>query len=120
MVKSIRAFSSPEYDYYKLTKDFGLLKAGTIFYHDQDDDTYGSMANGCLKNCWTPDGNCFDRLCGGTVILHTDFINTDWFEKVERTVDSLAGALPCGCYTIEVNQFGSYKLQQFGGRPKWE
>lgn len=30
-LKSIRAFSDPQYDYYKLTKDFGLLKKARYF-----------------------------------------------------------------------------------------
>ena len=40
---TIRAFSDPKYNYYKLTCDLSLLKAGTIFYHDPDDRIYGSV-----------------------------------------------------------------------------
>ena len=114
---SIRAFSNPKYDYYRLTKDFGLLKAGTIFYHDPDDDVYGSIARGCLKNCWTPDGNCENSLCGGTVILHYDFINTDCFEKVERTPAVLMESLPQGYYDMEVHADGSWTLTKYGNKP---
>jgi len=45
---AIRAFSDPKYTYYRLTKDFGILKAGTIFYHDPSEQLYGSPAAGCL------------------------------------------------------------------------
>ena len=85
MKKFIKALSDPKYDYYRLTKDFGVLKAGAIFYHDPDDDVYGSIAQGCLKLCWTPDGNCYGSpaIAGETVILHYIFANTDWFEKVD-------------------------------------
>jgi len=48
---AIRAFSDPKYTYYRLTKDFGILKAGTIFYHDPSEQLYGSPAAGCLINC---------------------------------------------------------------------
>lgn len=111
---SIRAFSSPNYDYYRLTKNFGLLKAGTIFFHDSDDDMYGSAARGCLKNCWTPDGNCENGLCGGTVILHYDFVNTDWFEMAERTQVALADSLMPGHYEMDVHADGSWRLTKFG------
>lgn len=114
---SVRAFTNPNLDYYKLTKDFGLLKAGTIFYHDQDDDVYGSVAHGCLKNCWTPDGNTENGLCGGTVILHYNFIHTDWFEKVEFSPAVLMESLPQGHYTLEVQADGSWTIHKCGGKP---
>ena len=114
-VESIRAFSDPKYDYYKLTKDFGILKAGTIFYHDTDDHVYGSIAEGCLKNCWTPDGNCENRLCGGTVILHCNFINTDWFERVDRSQWIVMGTLPPGHYEMDVHADGSWNIHKCGG-----
>ena len=114
MAESIRALSSPEYDYYKLTKDFGLLKAGTVFYHDPNDHVYGSIANGCLKNCWTPDGDCENKLCGGTVILHYDFIKTDWFEKIERTPMVLMNTLKQGNYKMEVHADGSWDIHKYG------
>ena len=83
-VTSLRAFANDDYDYYELTKDFGKLKAGAIFYHDPEDTVYGSTAQGCLKLCWTQNGNCYSGLCGGTVILHYSFAKTDWFKKAER------------------------------------
>lgn len=111
---SIRAFSDPKYDYYRLTKDFGILKAGTIFYHDPDDNVYGSTANGCLKNCWMADGNCQSNICGGTVILHYDFVNTDWFEKTDRTAEILMSSLKVGKYELTVNADGGWILIKKG------
>lgn len=112
MAEAIRAFSDPDVDYYRLTKDFGLLKAGTIFYHDPDDHVYGSIAGGCLKNCWSPDGNCENALCGGTVILHNNFAETDWFEKVERTAESLLGNLKSGHYEMDVHADGTWEIRK--------
>lgn len=116
---SIRAFSDSKYDYYRLTKDFGRLKAGAIFYHDTDDTIYGSAAYGCLKNCWTPDGNCYNGLCGGTVILHYSFVESDCFQKVECTVDTITDALSCGYYTMEVHADGSVDIHKYGAKPEW-
>lgn len=109
--ESIRAFTNDEYDYYRLTQDFGLLKRGTIFYHDPYDNVYGSIAKGCLKNCWTPDGNCYGELAGGTVILHYDFVNTDLFKAVELV--DLGDLLP-GKYELIVHADGDYELQKKG------
>ena len=114
MCDSVRAFSKQEYDYYRLTKDFGLLKAGTIFYHDPDDHIYGSIAQGCLKNCWTPDGNCSNGLCGGTVILHYKFVDTDWFEKIPRTPSVLMNELESGRYEMVVRNDGSWQITKYG------
>lgn len=111
---SIRAFANPDYDYYRLTKDFGMLKAGTMFYHDPDDHVYGSLACGCLKNCWMPDGNCENMLCGGTVILHYDFSKTDWFEKVERTAEEMLNHLNCGHYEMDVHANGTWEIRKLG------
>ena len=78
-VHSIRAFSDPKYTYYRLTRDLGELKEGAIFYHDPDDSCLGSPAQGCIKLCWASNGNCY-RYCGGAVIFHWDFANSDlWF-----------------------------------------
>ena len=116
--KAVRAFVDPNYDYYRLTKDFVILKAGAIFYHDPDDNFYGSAANGCLKNCWTPDGDCCSgRLCGGTVILHYDYVNTDWFEKIERCPSELLTALKPGYYTMEVHADDTWTIQKYGSKP---
>jgi len=116
MREVIRAFSSPNYDYYRLTKDFGLLKAGTIFYHDPNDDIYGSVAEGCLKNCWTADGDCSGSICGGTVILHYHFVNTDLFEKVDRTINTLADSLRPGSYELNINGDGRWEIKKHGSR----
>ena len=100
----IKAFSDKKYDYYRLTKDFGVLKKGAIFYHDPDDHTRGSQRDGCLLLCWTPDGNCYGGICGGTVALHYSFAKTDWFEKV----DGVTGK------TIEKVKSHTRRAKQFG------
>ena len=87
-INSERAFSNPSHIYYRTTQDIGFLPAGTIFVHDEEDTLYGSMAQGCLKLCWTPSGNCFGNgeqmICGGTVIFHYSFAEkSGLFEKVE-------------------------------------
>lgn len=114
MCKSVRALVYPQYDYYRLTKDFGVLKAGTIFFHDPNDDVYGSVAQGCLKLCWTPDGGCYGGICGGTVILHYDFAKTDWFEEVARTTADLMRSLEAGSYKMEVHADGSWDIHKYG------
>lgn len=118
-VKAVRAFEYPQYDYYRLTRDLGPLKEGTIFFHDPDDHIYGSVAAGCLKNCWTTDGNCFPGndfgVCGGTVILHYSFANSDLFEKVERNEDTLMSSLSPGHYEMDVHANGRWELKKHGG-----
>lgn len=85
----IRAFSDNSYDYYELQTDLsGLVPKGAIFIHDIDDTENGSIANGCLKLCWTEQGNCYrgskGSLCGNTVVFHSDFINTPMFRLAKR------------------------------------
>lgn len=113
-VKTIKAFSDPYYDYYKLTKDLGCLPAGAIFYHDPDDDCFGSIAEGCLKLCWTPDGNCYGRLCGGTVILHCLFAESDLFEKVDFTASNILSAFTPGHYEMSVHADGTWSVNRTG------
>ena len=114
MAHSIRALTNTGYKYYRLTKDFGLLKAGTIFYHDPDDNIYGSIANGCLKLCWTPDGNCYSGLCGGTVILHYNFVYTDCFELINRNASTLGEVLDPGHYRLNVLTNGDWDIRKYG------
>lgn len=90
MSNGIRAFSDPRYDYYELQKDLeGLVPKGAVFVHDVDDKENGSIAQGCLKLCWTPDGNTYigDRgsLCAGTVIFHAAFRNTSMFRQISSS-----------------------------------
>lgn len=81
----IRAFSDDSYKYYRLKKDFGWLKAGAMFVYDPDDHMYGSTVHGCLKLCWTPDGDTYSGLCANTVFLHYLFCkDEEWFEEVYR------------------------------------
>lgn len=87
----MRAFSNMKYDYYELTIPLGrsnyggqyILPKGSIFVHDKDDDKLGSTAQGCLKLCWTPDGNCYGTICGDTVIFHASFKDSDLFRLVQ-------------------------------------
>jgi len=80
----MRALSNRKYDYYELLQDFGVLEKGAIFYHDKNDHMYGSIAEGCLKLCWTPDGDCYSGLCGDTIFLHYDFTkDEDLFRKLK-------------------------------------
>ena len=92
MSDGIRAFSDARYDYYELQKDLeGIVPAGAIFVHDTDDHQNGSLSNGCLKLCWTPDGNVYfgsrTGLAAGSVILHTAFIDTNLFRKIRSQED---------------------------------
>lgn len=94
----IRAFSNNKYDYYELTKAIGcryrgtktILPAGSVFVHDIDDHEQGSIAEGCLKLCWKPDGNCYGMLCANTVVLHAAFKDSDMFRIVQRGQNSKA------------------------------
>lgn len=87
---NVRAFSDPQYNYYELTKSLGLeddgrylLPAGSIFYHDKNDSVKGSIGAGCLKLCWTPDGNCYGRICGDCMAFHASFKDTNLFKLVQ-------------------------------------
>jgi len=80
--KKYKAFSNDNTDYYILMQDLDFLKAGAIFYHDRDDSVRGSIGAGCLKLCWTPDGNCYSGLCGDTVVFHAEFKNTTLFSRM--------------------------------------
>ncbi len=90
MIKGIKAFSLPQYDYYELLQDLGgIVPKGAIFVHDTNDNVSGSPAEGCLKLCWTPDGDVYlgtkGGVCGGTVIFHAEFRKSDMFRKVKGT-----------------------------------
>lgn len=92
MAEGIRAFSLPQYDYYELLQDLGgIVPKGAIFVHDTDDIVNGSLAKGCLKLCWTPDGNIYNgaktSICGGTVIFHAAFVDSNMFRKVTKGKD---------------------------------
>lgn len=100
MAKGIRAFSDPKYDYYELQHDLcGVVPKGAIFVHDKDDTANGSIAEGCLKLCWTPDGNVYmgsqTGVGGGSVIFHAAFIETDMFRPC-RTKEELENDIANG------------------------
>lgn len=91
----MRAFQDKRYDYYMLKKPLGhdhrqhrigefLLPAGAIFYHDKNDSVKGSPGDGCLKLCWTPEGNCYGWIAGDGMAFHSFFKNTDLFELVQK------------------------------------
>lgn len=106
----MRAFEDEGCDYYKLTQSLGegLLPAGAIFYHDKSDHVRGSISEGCLKLCWTPESSTYGPLAGDTVVFHAYFIKTDLFELVYRgtgfdvkRLDELKGKLEQIQETIE-------------------
>lgn len=91
----MRAFKDPKYDYYELQQDLGfnnsgkgrqgyILPKGAIFYHDKEDSVKGSIGEGCLKLCWTPEGNCYGWICGDCMAFHAEFRNTDLFKLVKQ------------------------------------
>lgn len=89
-VRNLRAFAEERFDYYELQTSLGLigssrylLPKGAIFVHDTGDRVKGSPAEGCLKLCWTPDGNCYGSLCADTVIFHAAFRRSSLFTKVD-------------------------------------
>ena len=111
-VHSIKAFSDSRYEYYRLTKNLGNLEKGAIFYHDPDDCYFGSPAQGCIKLCWTPDGNCY-RYCGGAVIFHYDFVDSDLFERADKSdICSLIDALRPGKYELVVESNGDWNIKK--------
>ena len=118
--EAIRAFSDISYDYYRLTQDLGTgLKKGAIFVHDPKDDVYGSIAEGCLKLCWTPDGGCYSGesncgLCGGSVIFHYSFTRSNLFEKVQPSFKSFVKGLSTGQYDLRVLSDGNWELIKHG------
>lgn len=88
-IKSIKAFSSKKIDFYKLLKDLPTIDKGAVFYWDKYDNNAGSPAEGCLKLCWRPDGDCYTKgyqgYCGGTIILHADArLDKKWFKKIKK------------------------------------
>lgn len=95
----MRAFEDERYDYYELTKPLGegapcknglILPPGSIFVHDTDDNIRGSIADGCLKLCWTPTGNCYGNICADTVIFHSSFKNSNLFRRVsQKEIDKI-------------------------------
>lgn len=96
MKGAVRAYKRPDFDYYELTKPLGVLPEGAVFFHDTEDDVYGSIGSGCLKLCWTSEGNCVGGICGGMVIFHECFINSDLFkpatpksQRVIRKIEKL-------------------------------
>ena len=70
MNKASRAFGNRNTEYYELQQDFGPLNKGAIFYWDKDDDIRGSIAEGCLKLCWSHEGDCQCGYVGGAFIFH--------------------------------------------------
>lgn len=97
----IKAFSDPKYDYYELTQDLGgIVPKGAVFVHDTDDTENGSLAQGCLKLCWTPEGSVYygdtGGVIGGTVIFHASFIRSSLFQKVKsKELSPIKKAIAC-------------------------
>ena len=70
MNKANRAFGNKDTEYYELQQNFGPLNKGAIFYWDKDDDIRGSIAEGCLKLCWSHKGDCQCGHAGDTFCFH--------------------------------------------------
>lgn len=80
----IKAFSDDRYDYYELQQSLGgIIPKGAIFVHDVDDTENGSIADGCLKLCWTQDGKTFS-LCANAIVLHSSFKDSNLFKLVQK------------------------------------
>lgn len=99
----LRAFSDKRYDYYELTTPLGycengskkdyLIPDGAIFVHDRDDSIKGTIGDGCLKLCWTPDGNTYGWICGGGMAFHPSFKNSDLFKLVQPAENKITKKL---------------------------
>ena len=92
----MKAFEDKGLNYYELMQPLGfngknyLIPDGAIFVHDIRDSVRGSIAEGCLKLCWTPEGNCYGGLCADTIVFHAEFRKTDLFRKIDtHKVDKL-------------------------------
>ena len=91
----LRAFASPYHDYYILQQELGgILPVGSVFVWDRCDHVRGSQAEGCLKLCWTSDGNCFRTplttgLCAETVVFHAEFRKTPLFKLASNELENL-------------------------------
>ena len=91
------------------------MKAGEIFYHDPDDHICGSFTEGCLKNCWTADGDCSScGVCGGSVIFHVNFAKTDLFEVVSWSHEEFLKSLTKGKYTLVIDSDGKWSVSKLG------
>ena len=83
-----KAFSDAKYKYYELQYDIPCVHAGAIFYWDKKDYLHGSVGEGCLKLCWTPEGNCYGNthgsVCAGTIIFHASARkDNSWFKRIK-------------------------------------
>lgn len=91
----LRAFASPYHSYYFLQQELGgILPVGTVFVWDRFDNVRGSPAEGCLKLCWTSDGNCFRTsystgLCAESVVFHASFRKTPMFKLADNEIEQL-------------------------------
>jgi len=83
------------YNFYELLQDIPGIDAGAIFYWDKEDDIHGSLAEGCLKLCWTKNGGCYSGkgncgLTGDAIIFHASVReNSKWFKLVQEYVEDI-------------------------------
>lgn len=77
-----RAFCDKDTEYYQLLIDIGRIRKGT---YDPEDDIRGAW-NGCLKMCWTFDGDCYNDLAADTIVFHKSMMEDETvFKKVSCT-----------------------------------
>jgi len=87
MGKKSRAYGSEKHQYYELLQDIPCVSRGAIFYWDKKDKKRGSIAEGCLKLCWTPSGGYYGNervlICANTIVFHASArFETEWFKEV--------------------------------------
>ena len=91
--KASEAFGNKDTNYYELQQDFGPLNKGVIFYWDKDDDIRGSIAEGCLKLCWSHKGDCQCGYAGDTFCFHASLRKDPSLFKLAKWPENMNGRI---------------------------